>query len=135
MQTEKQQQHHEEQFLVDHAARETSLSWLNTKSLEFSAFYGLREVAVKSGDVERVLAAERDLDARRRELILAITAELQRVARTGGGPREVVPAQAELHQEEPEGEPPGQQAAGPLTPAERTRRWRENSKQSSRKKA
>lgn len=94
------QQHTEESFLTQHAARETSLSWLNSKSLEFSAFYSQREVAVKSGDPEKVLAAERALDARRVELIHAISAELHRVAQLGGPPLAQLHPEEEQHQEE-----------------------------------
>ena len=124
MQTEKQQpQQHEEAFLLRHAAREQSLSLLKRRSEEFISFYSRRELAIKGADRGDVLEAERVLDQARVELLSAVAAELQRVAR-------VNELHGEKHQEEleqPSGEP-DEVAHPPLTGAERMRRLRERKK-------
>lgn len=119
MPTEKQQpqqQHHEDALLLRHAAREQSLSLLKRRAEEFVRFYSTRETAIRGTDRAEILEAEQVLDRSRQELIAAISAELQRVARVNG----LHPPQAEEAQTEP---PP--EEAEPLTAAERQRRYRE----------
>lgn len=73
----------DELAITRYAAREHSLSWLNSKALEYSSFYASRMEAIRSGDPAKVVAAERALDGRRRELIFAIQQELSRVETSG----------------------------------------------------
>lgn len=107
-------QPHAEQFLVHHAARETSLSWMASKAAEFASYYRRRVEAVASGEPEKILSAEQQLDDRRLELIQAIGQELKRVSQLGGDPAELLAsagALAHAEEEEPDEPPPAAPAA------------------------
>lgn len=58
----------------DHAIREHSLALINTRALEYTAFYSRRTAAIASGDLEDIIQAERALQDRWKDLLDATTA-------------------------------------------------------------
>lgn len=128
MPTEKQQQQHTEvhtdALVHRHADREHSLAWMNSMASEFSGLYTQRTQAIRNGDRNQVLTAEQALDAARRGLLEAVSAELQRVARVNELHATASDVEDSGEPEASEEAPTGEDTPRAKTAAERQRQYR-----------